>query len=306
MDCQGWEPTDLVVKPRLILSTMSKRNTKVNALEINADMIGALFTDRVGDRLRVFCFYVNGDTGQFDAPLAENCDSLHSLFAKLDMVGQCTSVVLEKVVRGRIYVENNGALHSYTLLATPGVALPSLNAEIHNLPWKTIWASQEADILRLNGGGGATHCYAIRSPVNDVEAPALYRSSNAFLEPQSATEKGGGVYQWGRQAAVVAVMAAVFCLGWWLGHSENGTGAQRVAAREITKTKITANAQSQAQMLANRAITGPYTMAELGQMNQDGKIPADAMFRVVGSTEWVSFRDMTTAGASPVTAGKKL
>jgi len=284
---------------------MSKRNTKVNALEINAAMIGALFTDRVGERLRVFCFYVNGDTGQFDAPLAENCDSLHSLFAKLDMVGQCTSVVLEKVVRGRIYVESNGALHSYTLLATPGVALPSLNAEIHNLPWKTVWASQEADILRLNGGGGATHCYAIRSPVNDVEAPALYRSSNAFLEPQSATERTGSISHWARQAAVVAMVVSIFGMGWWLGRSQTSPAVQRVAAREITKAKVVVGVQSQVQMLANRAITGPFTMQELGQMNQDGKLPADAMFRVVGSTEWVPFRDISSAALPSASNGQK-
>lgn len=128
---------------------MNRKSHKVHALEINADMIGALFTDRVEGRLRVFCFYLNGDS-----------------------------------------------LHSYTLLATPGDVLPSLNVEIYGLPWKTVWASQEAEVLRSSGARKAAHCYAVRSPVNDVEAPALYRSSNVFVNPQSVPESFSRPHPW--------------------------------------------------------------------------------------------------------------
>ena len=283
---------------------MNRKHHKVHALEINADMIGALFTDRVGDRLRVFCFYLNGDTGQFDVPADENRDSLHSLFARLDMVGQCTSVILEKVVRGRIYVEREGSLHCYTLLATAGNVLPSLNVEIYDLPWKTVWASQEAEVLRLSGGGHAAHCYAIRSPVNDVEAPALYRSSNAFVNPQSVPETFSRPHLWVRQAAVAGMLAVTLGLGWWLGfRAGKGTGAGHVAAREV-KTLV-ADADSKAQMLARQNITGPYTMPELARMNADGKLPADALFRLEGSTEWVSLRDLPGANALPAATGKR-
>lgn len=268
---------------------MKHKDHKVHALEINAAMIGALFTDRVGDRLRVFCFYLNGDAGQFDVPEDENRDSLHSLFAKLDMVGQCTSVILEKVVRGRIYVERDGNLHSYTLLATPGDVLPSFNAEIYNLPWKTVWASQEAEVLRLFGSGNAVHCYAIRSPVNDVDAPALYRTSNAFVNPQSIPERICSPLHWVRQAAMAGMLIVALGLGWWLGYSA-GIGSERVAAREVRS--FTSVPETKAQMLANRAIVGPYTMKELAQMNESGKLPADAMFRFAGSTEWVPLREM--------------
>ncbi len=267
-------------------------------------MIGALFTDRVGDRLRMFCFYLNGDTGQFDAPEEENRDSLHSLFAKLDMVGQCTSVILEKVVRGRIYVEREGNLHSYTLLATPGDVLPSLNAEIYDLPWKTVWASQEADVLRLFGAGNAVHCYAIRSPVNDVDAPALYRSSNAFVNPQSVPESFSSPHHWVRQTAAAGMVIAALSLGWWLGfRAGTGTGAERVVAREV-KNSI-ADADATAQMLARQTITGPYTMPELARLNADGKLPADAVFRLAGSTEWVALRDLPGANALPASTGKR-
>ncbi|MEY4388278.1 MAG: hypothetical protein RLY20_3561 [Verrucomicrobiota bacterium] len=282
---------------------MASNNHKVHALEINADMIGALFTDRVGDRLRVFCFYLNGDTGQFDVPEEENRDSLHNLFAKLDMVGQCTSVILDKVVRGRIYVERDGNLFSYTLLATPSDVLPSINVEIYNLPWKTVWMSQEAQVLRLVGAGNSVHCYAICSPVNDVDAPALYRSSNAFVNPLSVPMKVSSPNHWVRQAVVASLLIVCLGLGWWLGYSYgHGAGAMRVSARGARLSQI--NVTAKVHMLANRNITGPYTMKDLGRMNEEGKIPADAMFRVEGSTEWLPLTEMPLNSAASITEVK--
>jgi hypothetical protein len=282
---------------------MKRTTHKVQALEINATMVGALFTDRQGDRLRVFCFYLNGDTGQFDVPADENSDSLHSLFAKLDMVDQCTSIILEKVVRGRVYAEREGNLHSYTLLSTPGDVLPPLNAEICDLPWKIVWSSQEAEVLRLVGVGRAAHCYAIRSPVNDVDAPALYRSSNAFVNPVSVTEKISSPNHWVRQAVAAALLALAVGMGWWLGYrTGKGVPVEHVMAREV-KNLVTVP-ETKAQMLANRAITGPFTLAELARLNTEGKIPAEAMFRVEGSTEWVPLRDMPWTKDSTAPAAK--
>lgn len=264
-------------------------------------MIGALFTDRVGDRLRVFCFYLNGDAGHFDVPDEGNRDSLHALFSKLDMVDQCTSVILEKVVRGRIYVEREGVLQSYTLLATPGDVLPAFNSEIYNLPWKTVWASQEAEVLKLSGAGNAVHCYAIRSRINDVDAPELYRSSCAFTNPMFAAERLTQPYYWVRPLAAAAGVVAVLALGWWLGYSTaSGKGAEHVAARELKLESRSERARPvpaeeiKVQMLANRVITGPFTARELSQMNEGGKIPADAMFRVAGDVEWVTLREITS------------
>jgi len=73
----------------------------------------------------------------------------------------------------------------------------------------------------------------------------------------------------------------------------------------MTKTKIKADAQTQAQMLANRVITGPFTIQEIDRMNEAGKVPVDAMFRVTGSTEWVPLRDMPLTTSSAASTGKK-
>jgi len=276
---------------------MSTKNHKVHALEINADMVGAIFTDQSTDQLRIFCFFLNGDTGQFDVPEEENRDSLHSLFAKLDMVGQCTSVIQQKVVRGRIYVEHEGNLHSYTLLAAPGTMLPSLNPEIYNLPWRTVWTSQEVDVLRLPGRDRSGDCYAVRSPVKDEESAALYRSSNAFVNPLSISPKFSIPHNWVRYAAAAGLLVVALGLGWSLGYRAGcGTGATRVATRE-PKHLIAIAAETKAQMLANQTITGPYTMQELARMSKDGKIPAEAMFRFAESIDWVPLQDMPWASA---------
>lgn len=276
------------------------KSLKVHALEINAAMIGALFTEQVGDRLRVFCFYLNGDAGQFDVPEEGNRDSLHALFAKLDMVGQCTSVILEKVVRGRIYVERDGVLESYTLLATPGDVLPAFDAEIYNLPWKPVWASQEAEVLKLSGSGNAVHCYAVRNPVNDVDAPSLYRSSCAFVNPMFISEKTVRLREWFRPVAAAAGVVASLGLAVWLGYMMGrGQAPTPVAARELKAEArlqvppVGDTASPNIQMLANRAITGPFSVEELARLKETGKLPPNALFRIAGDTDWREFQEIT-------------
>ena len=277
---------------------MSRTNQKVHALEVNASMIGALFTDRAGDRLRVFCFYLNGDTGQFDVPEEANRDSLHHLFSKLDMVGQCTSFILEKVVRGRLYVERDEKLECYTLLATPGDSLPPLNADICDLPWKSVWAGQEVEVLRLASTRRGARCFAIRSQVRDLDADALYRSSKAFVNPHSVTQNTNDHSPVLRNVVTAGLLVVAVSLGWLVGYNtERDTPAPRVAARAAANT--VAIAETKVQMLSNRAITGPFTMTELAQMNEDGKVPAESLFRLDGSTDWIPLLELPWGATNP-------
>lgn len=133
---------------------------KIMGLEVNPKLVGALFTERLEKTLRVFCFYTNGNTSQFDVPAEENVDNMHHFFSKLKMDATCSSVIVDEVVQGRIYVNTEQDYWLYTLLSTPGNGLPPFNADLCNLPWKTCWRSQEAEILEL--GKSTTWCYCSR------------------------------------------------------------------------------------------------------------------------------------------------
>lgn len=271
---------------------MTQASNIVQAIEINASMIGALFTDRSDNQLRIFCFYFNGDTGQFDVPEEPNRDSLHNLFAKLDMVDKCTNVILDKVVRGRIYVEREGGLFSYTLLAALGDVHPLLDADTCSLPWETVWASSEAEVLRVAGVGQAKHCYAIRSPVKEVDVAALYRTSRAFVNPKRVGKKSIGVHNNAlRQGIVVALLVIAVGLGWLVGYSM-GNNTPAMPASTSEPKVATPSVEIKVHMLSAQAITGPYTMTDLSRMSAEGKLPAEAMFRVIGSSEWVHFAQL--------------
>lgn len=277
---------------------MTQTSNIVQAIEINASMIGALFTDRSDNQLRIFCFYFNGDTGEFDVPEESNRDSLHSLFAKLDMVDKCTNVILEKVVRGRIYVEREGGLFSYTLLAALGDVHPLLDTNTCNLPWETVWASSEAEVLRVAGVGQAKHCYAIRSPVKEVDVAALYRTSRAFVNPKPVVKKITGVHSNAvRQGVIVALLVIVVGLSWLMGYSM-GNNAPALPATMPELEAASSAVETKVHMIFAQAITGPYTMTELSRMNAAGKLPAEAMFRVVGNSEWKHFVQLSPLSAT--------
>jgi hypothetical protein len=275
---------------------MAAKKTVVQALEINPGLIGALFTDQTDTHLRVFCYYLSGATSEFTVPLDENLDSLNHLFARLDMLGKCTSVILEKAVQGRVYVEREGALFSYTLLNTPGTAPLPITPDLCDLPWRRVWSSSEAEILELRDTRHNARRFAVRNPVNDLEAGSIYRSSHAFLHPMVLPHKSLGL----RVAPVVALTVLVLLGGagaavWW--NQRPAATPAPVRARALPPAP--AAPSWQAQMLHDRRITGPFTAAELERMAAAGQLPAPALFRCEGATDWVPYHQLTNAAARP-------
>ena len=267
----------------------------IQAMEVNASLVGALFTDQDDSRLRVFCFYTNGSTSSFDVPSEANLDSLHRLFARLDMVDKCTSVILEKVVQGRIYVEQQGELFSYTLLASHGNTLPPITAAICELPWKRVWSSHEVEVLELGAVGKELHCYAVRSPVNDVETASIYRSSCAFLNPAAPIHKTlrHPVYAVAGAAAALLVLGASLYLGF--GYSK-ATNTPVVRARPAPETAKVS--EIHVQMLLERQISGPFAIQELIGKAGKGEISSGALFRVEGATEWIPLEKLRSIESS--------
>ena len=76
---------------------MAKQSVAIG-IEVNPKLVGALFTDKVGSLLRVFCVYTNGETSQFDVAEENNRESLRGLLAALNTEETCTSLILDEVV----------------------------------------------------------------------------------------------------------------------------------------------------------------------------------------------------------------
>ena len=83
---------------------MSKQSLAMG-IEVNPKLVGALFTDKIGDTLRVYCYYTTGETSQFDVPEEDNRENLRSLLATLNTEETCTSLIQDEVVQGRVYVQ---------------------------------------------------------------------------------------------------------------------------------------------------------------------------------------------------------
>jgi hypothetical protein len=277
---------------------MKQSTYKIHAVEINPSMVGALFTDRNGDQVRLCVYYANGDTVQFEVPEHENRESLQNLFSKLDMASGCTSVILEKVVRGRVYGERDGKLQLYTLLATAGDELPAIQANICDLPWQVVWASTEAEVLRLTDPKRDWDCYAIRSLVSPVDAEKLYRSAHAFVKPLTMPAQKQSFSLAASHLVTAALLLVAVGLGWFLGHQSNKDMPVQAAELPVRQSAVPvveapkASPDLQVQMLSDRKITGPFTLAEVQSMKSEGKLPADAVFRTQGATEWVSLGDV--------------
>ena len=139
----GYAKNNLVVdanpRDRAISSTEFMQTTVLEGVEINPKIVGAIFTDIVGESLRVFCLYVNGDTFQCVVPAQENQQNIATIFAQLDMPDNCTSLIAERMVQGRLYAQDDKAAWMYTLLATDGSRSPGLSSHLHRLAWKCVW-----------------------------------------------------------------------------------------------------------------------------------------------------------------------
>jgi hypothetical protein len=261
-----------------------KQNKKVMGLEVNPKFIGALFTERVDKTLRVFCYYTTGNTSQFDVPAAENADNVHHFLSKLKMDATCSSVIIDEVVQGRIYV-NDGETHwLYTLLGTPGHVAPTFNADIFTLPWQVCWHSPEAEVLELGKPGNATHCFAIRTQISEDDAHRLVKSANAFTNPVSIPPKNPHRWLYFNLALVLVCLGVIIALTTIYTFKGNNpesaeTGTIQPAGTESNTSYF---------LLQNRQISGPYTVKTIANMKAGGLLLSNTMCRAENSTEWIN------------------
>jgi hypothetical protein len=266
----------------------------VMGIEINPKFVGAFFTEKIGSTLRVFCFYLNGDTSQFDVPADENVDSLQNLFSKLKLDENCSSVIIDEVVQGRVYVRLNGNCWLYTLLSAPGNNLPPLNSDICHLPWRYCWRSKAADILEYGQPGGVAHCFAVRTQISENDVTRLVGHSKAFANPVSFNRHRP------QRQLLRNIGIAVGCLGIPIAILVFST--VKLSKREITvpPLKITATAEKQAPgyyLLYDHEITGPYPVKVVTDMGAGRLLNPETMCRAENSTEWVRLSALFPAPA---------
>jgi len=254
-------------------------------IEINPKLVGALFTDRVGSTLRVFCFYTTGETSQFDVPDEDNRESLRGLLAMLNTEETCTSLILDEVVQGRVYVKSGNKYWLYTFLRWPGQVPPPLNADVAELPWQKIWQSHESEVLRYAQPDGAERCIAIRTHINENDASRLVRDSKAFTAPISVSHKKPANLIHAYASLVILLLCASLGTTVFFAMHQPHVVAAAASAPAVAQAKAPV-AAGDYYLLSNHKISGPYSAKVIADMSAGGIFNDDTMCRPANATEW--------------------
>jgi len=262
-----------------------KNLNKASGIEINPKFVGAFFTEQIENRLRVFCFFTNGGTSQFELAADENLDNLQSFQSKLNMDETCSSVILDEVVQGRIYVRTEDACWLYTLLSTPGDVLPQINGDICDLPWRHCWRSLAADVLEYGQPGDPVHCFAIRTQISEGDASRLVKDAKAFINPLSLKKKTS------HGLAFLTIGLATVLLGSLIAGTAFYTSKQKADGSFNPTVAPMATAEPTTctyYLLYKHKIAGPYPVKIIASMNAGGLLAPETMCRPEKSTEWAS------------------
>lgn len=262
-----------------------KSVAKASGIEINPKFVGAFFTERTDDKLRVFCFFTNGGISKFDLAVEENLENLQGFHSKLNMDETCSSVILDEVVQGRVYVRAEERCWLYTLLAAPGNVLPSFDGDISSLPWDYCWRSQAADVLEYGKPGDSAHCFAIRTQIAETDAARLVKDSKAFTNLVSVPKKKSVAGLYLVRSAGLVLLGTIIGLAAFYTFKQKASGSPPpVLASKATP----ASGEDAYYLLCNHQISGPYPVSVLASMNSGGLLNAETMCRTEQSSEWVS------------------
>ena len=256
-------------------------------IEINPKLLGVFFADRIGDTLRMFCFYTNAAISQFDVPAAENMDNLRAIFSKFQMEETCTSIIMEEAVQGRIYLKQGDQHWSYTMLKSPVNTMPPLNANLAELDWTVVWRTQELEVLRFGLPGDAEHCYAIRTQISESDSHRLMKSSNAFTQPVSPGRKKSRRWLYVNLAAAALIVSVAIGAAVIETIKENNRAPAPVAASSFTPSPT-----SGYYLLSNHQISGPYSLKSITDMKAGGLVGAGTMFRPENTADWSKLEEL--------------
>jgi len=256
-------------------------------IEINPKLLGVFFADRIGDTLRMFCFYTNNAISQFDVPAAENQDNLRAIFSKFQMEETCTSIIMEEAVQGRIYLKHDDRHWSYTMLKSPVNTMPPLNADLAELDWTIVWRTQDLEVLRFGLPGDAEHCYAIRTQISEADSHRLMKNSNAFTQPVSPRRKKSRRWLYVNLAAAALVVSIVIGAAIIQTVRENNHPPVQTGAASFAPAPAAGY-----YLLSNHQISGPYALKVIADMKNGGLLGAGTMFRAENSADWSKLEEL--------------
>ncbi len=266
-----------------------KEIKKTCGIEINPKFVAACFTEQIENKLRVFCFFANGGTSQFELSAEENLRHLQSFYSKLNTDDTCSSVILDEVVQGRVYVRSGKNCLIYTLLSTPGNGLPSFDGDIGDLPWTYCWRSQAVDVLEYGKPGDPGHCFAIRTQISENDAQRLVKESKAFTNPLSVRKRKP------HRRLYLAVGVVLVLLGMLIGltifYNFKPKASNPIPAVEV----IVEPRADTYYLLCNHQITGPYPVGIVSSLQAGGLLNPETMCRSDKSTEWVGLTTLFPA-----------
>jgi len=262
-----------------------KAQARAAGIEINPKFVGAFFTEQIENKLRVFCYFTNGGTSQFELAADENLDNLHSFHSKLNMDETCSSVIHDEVVQGRVYVHAGEICWLYTLLSTPGEVLPQINGDICDLPWRYCWRSLAADVLEYGKPGDSVHCFAIRTQISENDASRLVKDAKAFINPLPLKKKAS------HALAFVSIGTALVLLVTLIAGTAFYTSKQRANGSfnsRVVSVETAEPATGTYYLLYKHKIAGPYPVKIIASMNSGGLLAPETMCRPEKSTEWAN------------------
>ena len=249
-----------------------------------------LIIEKISDTLRLFCFYTNADITQMDVPAEENRGNLQALFSTLNMEETCSSLILDEVVQGRVYVKKDNQHWLYTLLKSSQESMPPLNADLADLPWRVIWRSQEAQVLENGQPGDAEHCYAIRKDISENDAERMVKNSKAFTKPVSIPRKQP--QRWVYANIVIALLAVGILVSTTIVYTfkqSNHAVVQKLAENPaVPGISVAAGCF----LLYNHQITGPFPVKFIADLNTASLLNPEVLCRLENSNDWIKPADL--------------
>lgn len=267
------------------------QTTVLQGIEINPKVVGAIFTEIVGESLRVFCLYVNGDTLQCEVPVEENQLNINMLFAQLDMVDNCTSVIMDRVVQGRIYAQDDKTAWMYTLLATNGSRSPGVSSNIHLLPWKRIWKAQGTEVLLLKNYWSKDYCYAVRAELTAENLSKALAKCHPLVHPVLPLVK--------RTLPLATLSLLLLIIGLlgggalWFQSQRESPLMVRASVPKESPPVLEITPHKKYYLLVNRELQGPFEMPAVLKLQQSGAVTLDTLIRLDGDLDWCRFEDLS-------------
>lgn len=269
----------------------------VLGIELNPKLIGALFTDQVDDTVRLFCYFNNGETAQFEIPAAQNRENLMSFYATLKIDETCTCMIVPDVVMGRMYARHNDRHYLYTVFKSKAGTACALDTNIISAGWPVIWQMPGIEILQAASSGRKPSSIAIRTQVGETDATRMMSESRVFTQPTTK------IHRPRRSLVPVYFTIAFLVLGAFAGGAiyYNFWANRKPVDPEpvFSQAAPVEPGEQNIFLLFDHRISGPYSAESIYQLTSAGMLPTQALWRPENGNEWKKLPELNSTKHQP-------